>query len=134
MNQSEAGSTVDHQLVSRPPSDQREGSQYSNDRPEPRETGYVLTRYVDVHAPQTSDQVHRDEYGTERRELGEDVVDLVVRLRHFDGDLREVVRVRSGEYLLVVIQVLRHGNQVVLDIGEVQALKTCRVSALTPRA
>lgn len=77
---------------------------------------------MDVHAPQTGDQVHRDEDCTERGELGEHVVDLVVRVRHLDRDLGEVVRVRSGEDLLVVVQVLGHRDQVVLDVGQVQSL------------
>ena len=75
-----------------------------------------------VHAPQTGDQVHWDENGTERGKLGEDVVNLVVRIRHLDRDLRKVVRVRPGKDLLVVVQVLGHRDQVILDVGQIQPL------------
>lgn len=51
----------------------------------------VFSWHVDVHSPQTSDQVHRNEDCTKRSEFREDVVDLVVRVCHFDGDLGEVV-------------------------------------------
>lgn len=89
---------------------------------------------MDVHTPETGDQVHGNEHGTERSELGQDVVDLVVRVGHLDRDLREVVRVRTRENLLVVVQVLvsalspqeletytRHSDQVVLDIRKIEA-------------
>ena len=67
-----------------------------------------------VHAPQTRDEVHRDEHRAQRGQLREHVVDLVVRVRHLDRDLREVVRVRAREDLLVVVQVLRHRDEMVL--------------------
>ena len=77
---------------------------------------------MDVHSPKTCDQVHRDENGTERGELREHIVNLVVRVGHLDRDLCEIVAVRSRQDLFVVVQVLGHGNQMVLNIGEVQAL------------
>ena len=65
------------------------------------------------------------------RERGNDarkhIVDLVVRVGHFDGDLSEVVGVRTRQNLFVVVQVLRHCNQVVLDIGEIETLKVSLV-------
>lgn len=62
----------------------------------------------------TGDQIHGNKNGTERRQLRQNVVNLVVGIRHLDGNLREVVRVRPGENLLVVIKILRHSYQVVL--------------------
>ena len=71
---------------------------------------------MDVHTPETGDEVHGDKYGTECSKLREHFVDLVIRVRHLDANLREIVRVRARQYLLVVIQVLRHRDQVVLDV------------------
>ena len=39
----------------------------------------------------TGDQIHRNEHGTQSSKLGKHVVDLVVRVRHLDGDLGEIV-------------------------------------------
>jgi hypothetical protein len=47
------------------------------------------------------------------------IIDLVVRIRHFDRDLRQVVTVRPRQDLFVVIQILCHGDQMVLDIREI---------------
>jgi hypothetical protein len=66
----------------------------------------------------TGDQVHGNQHRSERRELGEHVVDLVVRVRHLNRDLREVVRVRAREDLFVVVQILRHRDQMVLKARE----------------
>ena len=65
----------------------------------------------------TSDQIHRDEYCTEGGEFRKNIIDLVVRVRHFDGNLCEIIGVRAREYLFVVVQVLRHCNQVVLYVN-----------------
>ena len=62
----------------------------------------------------TCDQVHRYEHCTERSQLGQHVVDLIIRVRHLDRDLREVIRVRPRQNLFIVVQILRHRDQVVL--------------------
>lgn len=77
----------------------------------------VFAGDVDVHTPETCDQVHRNEDGTERGELREDVVDLVVCVGHFDRDLREVVGVRTRENLLVMVQVLFRGQLGMVEGG-----------------
>ncbi len=64
--------------------------------------------------PQARDEVHRDKHCAQRGQLREHVVDLVVRVRHLDRNLREVVRVRAREDLLVVVQILRHRDEMVL--------------------
>lgn len=47
---------------------------------------------------------------------------MVVGVGHLDGDLSKIVGVRAGENLFVVVQVLGHCDQVVLDVREVEAL------------
>lgn len=81
-----------------------------------------------VHSPQTCNQVHGDKHGTQRGQLREHVVDLVVRVSHLDGDLGEIVGVRPRKDLLVVVQILGHRDQMVLDIREVEALAVAVVS------
>lgn len=71
----------------------------------------------------TGDQVHGDKHRTQGRQLRKHIVDLVVRIRHLDGNLSKVIGVGSGEDLFVVVQVLGHGDQVVLDVGEVKTLR-----------
>jgi len=77
---------------------------------------------LSIAAERTGNHIHREQNRTERGHSREHVVDLVVRVCHLDRDLCEVVGVRAREELFVVIQALRHGDQVVLDVGEVQAL------------
>ena len=76
----------------------------------------VLPRNRDVHSPQTRDKVHWDKNRTKRSELGENIVDLIIGIRHFDRDLSEIIAMRARQNLLVMIQILRHRNQMVLDI------------------
>lgn len=78
---------------------------------------------MDVHTPETGDQVHGDEYRTKRGQLRQNVVDLVVSVCHLDRDLGKVVGMRARKNLLVVIQTLGHRDQVVLDIGEIKSLE-----------
>ena len=70
----------------------------------------------------TSDKVHWDKDRTQCGELREHLVDLIVRVRHLDADLGEVVRVRARQNFLVVVQVLRHRDQVVLNVRQIQSL------------
>lgn len=63
----------------------------------------------------TCDQVHRYEHRTEGSQFREDVVDLIVGVRHLDRDLGEVVRVGAGEDFFIVVQVLGHRDQVILS-------------------
>ena len=77
---------------------------------------------MDVHTPETGDQVHRDEYRTQSSQLRQNVVDLVVCVCHFDRNLSQVVGMRARKDLLVMVQALGHCDQVVLDIGEIKPL------------
>ena len=54
-----------------------------------------ITKFTKKKRELTGNKVHRDQYGTERGQLWEDIIDLVVRVRHFDWDLCEVIRVRA---------------------------------------
>jgi hypothetical protein len=122
-----------------------------------------LSRNLDVHSPKTGDQVHlcngggkrsveygdeegtketnRNENGTERSELREDVVDLIVsvgpavvvksvmekrteegRDAHLNRNLSEIVRVRPRQNLFVVRQILSTRCDMILNIGEVESL------------
>ena len=62
----------------------------------------------------TSDQVHGNQDSTQCSQFGKHIVDLVVGVRHLDGDLSEIVGVRARQNLLVVVQVLSHGDQMIL--------------------
>jgi len=44
----------------------------------------ILTGNVNVHAPETGDQVHGNENRTQRGQLRQNVVDLIVRVCHLD--------------------------------------------------
>jgi hypothetical protein len=70
----------------------------------------------DEERQRTCYQVHRDEYCTQRSHLREDIIDLVVRICHLDRNLRQVVGVRPRQNFFVMIQIVRHGYQVVLII------------------
>ena len=126
----EAKSPPDHEIISRIACDDGECSQDSDDGHEPLQILWersqssahiaknpqgetylnVLARYVDVHSPETGHKVHGNEHGTQSREFGEYVIDLVVCVRHFDRNLGQVVGVRARKDLLVVVQILCHRN------------------------
>lgn len=72
--------------------------QSSGDTPEPGEVTLVLlTGHPDVHSPETGDNVHGQDDGTQNSELAENVSSLFLSLVHANVDLREVIAVRSGE-------------------------------------
>lgn len=52
-----------------------------------------LAGHVDVHTPETRDDVHGHDDGTESGKLGQHVIDLIVGIRHLNRDLGEVVGV-----------------------------------------
>ncbi|KAJ8104979.1 hypothetical protein OPT61_g10459 [Boeremia exigua] len=87
---------------------------------EPRRAA-VLPGNPDVHAEQTADQVERDKNRRDDGDLLQGVVGGVALDDLIDGDLGEVVGVCAAEHLLEVGQVGHHGDDVVLDVAEVQA-------------
>ena len=78
-----------------------------------------------IHPPQPRHQIHRNKHSPQRSQLRKHIINLIIRIRHLNRYLRQVVRMRSRQDLLVVIQVLGHGYQVILDIGEIEALFFC---------
>lgn len=119
-----------------------EREETSGDAPEPDQVALVLLAgHPDVHAPHAGDYVHGQHNGTEDCEFAEDVGGLLGALVHADVDLGEVVAVGareeavrgevscwfsfdvldgSGDLLLVVTQVACHGDNVILNIAQVQ--------------
>jgi hypothetical protein len=90
----------------------------------------ILTRDVYVHTPETSNQIHRTwilvtvlrtwrldshQDSTQCCQLGENIINLIVGVRHLDRDLGEVIRVGSRKNLFVMIQILGHGDQMILS-------------------
>ena len=74
----------------------------------------LVTQNAKSSRKRTGNQVHRDQHRSECGQFGEHVVDLIVCICHFDRDLCEVVGMRARENLFIVVQVLGHGDQVVL--------------------
>jgi hypothetical protein len=64
----------------------------------------------------TGDQIHWNKNSTQSGKAREDVIDLIIGISHFDTDLCEVVGMRTGQQFLVVIERLRHGDKMVLNI------------------
>lgn len=65
-------------------------------RPEPFQVPFVLLAgNPHVHAPQTSDNVHGQNNGTQYGQLAEDIGRLLLSLVHANVDLSQVVAVRS---------------------------------------
>ena len=61
----------------------------------PLDIDWSNTIYGETELRYTGDKVHRDENRTQCSELGEHVINLVVRVCHLDADLGEVIRVRA---------------------------------------
>lgn len=68
--------------------------QSSSQAPKPGQiTVILLTRDPNIHSPETRDNVHRQNDGTEDSQFAEDVSGLFLSLVHADVDLSEVVAV-----------------------------------------
>ena len=81
-----------------------ESKKTCGDAEEPDEVAFVfLSGDPDVHAPQTGDDVHREDDGAENSELAEDVGGLFLALVHADVDLCEVVAVRTSEDPVIAV-------------------------------
>jgi len=65
----------------------------------------VLSGHNDVHSPETGDDVHGQNDGSQYRQSTEDVRRLFLSLVHFDVDLRQVVAMATREDLFHVVQV-----------------------------
>lgn len=75
---------------------QAEEDQPRGETPEPGQGLVFLARNKDVHAPQTGDDIHGQDDGTEDGQLAEDIGRLLGALVHADIDLSKVVSVRPS--------------------------------------
>ena len=57
----------------------------------------LLSRHINVHAPHTCNDVHREDNGADDGELAQDIGVLLGALVHADVDLGNVVAVSSAE-------------------------------------
>lgn len=87
---------------------------------EPLESIGMLTRNLDVHTKQTTDQVHRNQDGSNESNLAKNLVDMVTQYKVSDIELGKVVGMRATKHLLEMRQVRHHGYDVILDIAQVQ--------------
>jgi hypothetical protein len=62
----------------------------------------------------TCNQVHGNEDSAKSRQLRKHIVDLIVCIRHFNGNLRQVVGVRARKDFFIMVEVLGHSNKMVL--------------------
>jgi hypothetical protein len=102
-----------------------------------------------VHTPDTSYNVHRQNNRTKNGKLSENVGRLLLTLVHPDVDLSEVVAMSAGkktagivshvlqltsilDLLLIMTQVARHGDNMILDIAKIHAnlIARCNVPLL----
>lgn len=65
--------------------------------PEPIEVINVLSRYEDVHTPHSRDNVHWKNNSTQDSQFAQHICCLLLTLVHADVDLREVIRMGTGE-------------------------------------
>lgn len=78
---------------------QAKAYQPHSDPDEPCQVALVLlARYPNVHAPETRDDVHGENDGTQNGELAEDVGGKLLALVHTDVDLSEVVAMGACKY------------------------------------
>src|SRR3954451_23462481 len=87
---------------------------------EPLEPIGMLTRNLDVHTKQTTDQVHRNQDSSNESNLAKNLVDMVTQYKVSDIELGKVVGMRATKHLLEMRQVRHHGYDVILDIAQVQ--------------
>lgn len=80
----------------------------------------MLTGDFNVHAKQTTDQVHRDEHGRDEGDLAENLVDMIAQHQVGHVQLRKVVGVRTAQHLFEMGQVGHHGHNVILDVTQIQ--------------
>jgi hypothetical protein len=81
----------------------------------------ILTRNANVHAKQTADQVERNQDRRDDSDLLQCIVASVTLDYLVDRDLGQVVGVCATQHLFEMGQVGHHGNDVILDIAEIQA-------------
>lgn len=114
-----------------PPSDefespchpQRKNHKHGNgtdDAKEPAQPIRLLTGNVHIHPEETTDQIQRHEDGSQHGDLAEHLVGPIARGDGVDADLGKVIAVRAREHLVEVAQIAHHGDDVILDITQVE--------------
>ena len=93
---------------------------------EPAEPIRILARHIDIHTEETSNQIERDEDGSDQSDFAEQCICLVALGDIVDRDLCKVVGVRTAQHLLKVRQIGHHGHYVVLHVGKIEADVTTR--------
>lgn len=87
--------SFNHEFISGVPANDAKCCERGKDPSKPMVADLIVLAWnVYIHTPYTRHQVHRDEDRTQRRQLREDIIDLVVSIRHLDRNLRQVVGVR----------------------------------------
>lgn len=81
----------------------------------------VLEGNFDVHAKQAADEIHRHQNGRQECDLAQHTIGVGTLLDVVDRELREVVAVGSGQYLLEMAQVGNHCDDVILDVTQIHA-------------
>jgi hypothetical protein len=104
---------------------QREREQDEDEQPrEDDEEGYQVIAFperdLDVHPEETTHQIERDENRREHRDLAEDLIRSRALGDIINGQLGEVIAMRATQHLLKVPQVGHHGDDVVLNVAEVE--------------
>lgn len=75
---------------------------------------------LDVHPEETADQVERHQDRGDNGDLAEDLVGVCALGDIVNGQLGEIIAVRATEHLLKVPQVGHHGDDVILDVTQIQ--------------
>lgn len=101
--------------------DQYEHKDGTKNPKEPSEAGRVPPRHWHVHTEQTADQIERHKNGCQNGDLAKRLVDVVTLRDIVDLNLRQVVAVASAEHLFKVRQITHHGDNVILNVAEIEA-------------
>lgn len=84
-------------LLRNHPAKKTKSEQSSSNAKKPVQTLHVLTGHNTIHAPQTRDNVHGKDDGTQDSQLVQHIVGLLRSLRGADVDLGEVIAVSPAQ-------------------------------------
>lgn len=100
---------------------ENEADQGTENRNEGMQIINILPGNMNVHTKKTSDNVQRDNDGSEEGDLAENLVGLGSLSNTVDRQLGEIVAVGARQDLLEMRQVCHHRNNVILDIAKIHA-------------
>jgi hypothetical protein len=98
----------------------------SDNAKEPTQALTVSARNRYIHAPETANEIHGDQQTGNEGHLAQDLVDVITQDNVAHVQLGEVVAMRAAQHLLKMSQVGHHGNNVILNVTQVQADVTPR--------